>query len=238
LKVVVAVLLFLGSIINVNAQTHTQTLYWLRYQLLLNFSPRLSWSNDIDNRRFVNPDVENQLIFHSRVHYKKDRWDFGGGVTYSAAYASIPENGFQNSRSELRPVIEASYEIPIHAALFAQRIRIDGRIFQAIPEVSLLEESEFLVRFRYRVQVRVPLKKSDSNATSIALRVADEIMVNERKNFYDQNRIYVSGEFYVNPKIALEAGYIYIHQQSLGREEFFERHVLRFSLVHRINLAD
>jgi hypothetical protein len=222
----------------VNAQKHTQTLYWLRYQLLLNFSPRLSWSNDIDNRRFINPDVENQLIFHSRVHYKIDRWDLGGGITYSVAYASIPENGFQNSRSELRPVIEASYEIPLQKILFSQRLRVDGRIFQEVPGVSLLDESEFVARFRYRAQFRIPVKKNESNATTIALRVADEIMVNERKNFYDQNRIYMSGEFLINPKVSLEAGYIYIHQQSFGREEFFERHVLRFSFLHRINLAD
>jgi hypothetical protein len=236
-KISVTLLLSLSSIV-LWGQTHTQSLYWLRYQAIISFSPRLSWSNDIDNRRFFGHDVENQLIFHSRLHYKTGRWDLASGLTYSIAYAAFPETGYTSSIGEFRPVIEASYEIPVRKSFLSQRIRIDNRIFQEIPEVSLFDESFYVMRFRYRLQYRTVLKRNDADVTTIGLRVADEIMFNDRKNFYDQNRIYLTGEFYLNPKISLEGGYIFIHQQRFGRDEFFQRHVLRFSVLHRINLAN
>src|SRR5688572_27682250 len=88
------------------AQRHVyvQSLYWIRYQAQLNFSQKLYMTNEIDNRRFFNPDVQNQLIFHSRLHFKKARWDFAGGLTLSNAYAQRPENGYKNVTSEIRPV--------------------------------------------------------------------------------------------------------------------------------------
>lgn len=218
-----------------SGQTRTQTLYWLRYQNLLTFSPRLSWNNDIDNRRFIGPDVQNQLIFHSRLHYRIDRWDFATGITYSVAYAAIPENGYDHSLAELRPVAEVTYEIPLRKSFLSQRLRLDNRFFQETAEESVLEESFFVMRYRYRIQYRTALKRNDSNVTTIGLRIADEIMVNDRQNFYDQNRIYVTGEFMLSRHFSLEAGYIYIHQQRLGRDEYFSRNVLRFSVLHRIN---
>jgi hypothetical protein len=201
-------------------------------------SPKLSWHNDIDNRRFINPDVQHQLIFHSRVHHKAGPWDVAAGLTYSAAYASKPELGYKHSISELRPVAEVSYERLLGKVLLAQRIRMDNRVFQEVPEVSLLEESFYVMRLRYRLQLRIPVKRNDDDLTTIGLRVADEIMVNTSLNFYDQNRVYVTADFYINPRLTLETGYIYIDQQRLGTEEFFSRHVMRLSLLHNINLAD
>lgn len=236
-KIIIAFLFVLSSDV-LSAQTQVQTLYWLRYQTLFTFSPRLSWNNDIDNRRFIGPDVQNQLIFHSRLHYKIQRWDFAAGLTYSLAYAAIPETGYDHSLSELRPVAEVTYETPVRKSFLAHRLRLDNRAFQETPEESLFEESFYVMRFRYRLQYRTSLRKDESNVTTIGLRIANEIMVNATENLYDQNRIYVTGEFLLSPKFSLEAGYIYIHQRRFGHDEYFSRNVLRFSVLHRINLAD
>ena len=82
----------------------------------------------------------------------------------------------------------------------------------------------------------MPLKTNEENNPVITLRVADEIMFNHTGNTFDQNRIYVSAEFYLTKKLSLEPGYIYIFQQRFGTEEFFERQVARLSLFHRIAL--
>jgi len=215
-------------------ETHTQSLYWLRYQNQLIFSPQVYWTNEFDNRRFIDPDVENQFIMHSRVHYKKGPWDFATGITYSLAYAAIPENGFKEPIDEIRPVIEASYEIPIGKIFLANRVRIDNRFFQEDPDQSVFEESFYVLRFRYRLQLRMPLKVNDNNITTIGLRVADEIMFNNKENTYDQNRVYVAGEFYLNKNFSVECQYILIHQQRYGTEDFFLRNVIRFSILHRV----
>jgi hypothetical protein len=211
-----------------------QYTYWLRYQNQLQFSPRLYWTNEFDNRRFFDPDVALQFITHSRVHYKTGRWDLGGGLTYSLAFAQKPEVGYTKAMAEIRPVAEASYEVPLGKIFLQSRLRIDNRFIQTDPEQSVLKESLYIMRFRYRAQLRIPVKTNAENITTVGVRFADEIMFNSKGNTFDQNRVYATGEFFLSKKISLEAGYIYIYQQRFRTEEFFERHVVRFSVLHRI----
>lgn len=212
-----------------------QALYWIRYQNQWILSPKFYWNNEVDNRRFFNPDVENQFIFHSRIHYQTGKWDFAGGLTLSWVFAQKPENGFDFVVAEVRPVAEATHEQPIGKILLQNRIRIDHRFFQENQDESVWEESFYILRLRYRAQVRIPLKINAEDIATISLRIADEIMFNTSENTFDQNRIYATGDFYVNKKLSLEAGYVYIYQQRLGLDEYFSRHVVRFSVLHRIS---
>lgn len=215
--------------------THHQSLYWLRYQNQLVFSPRLYWNNEFDNRRFFGKDVENQFILHSRLHYKIKKWDLGTGVTSSWAYAAIPEAGYDHSVHELRPVLEAAYEHPIRKFFLQGRLRTDYRFFQENPEESVFKESYFVLRTRLRLQARIPLVV-DGETTILSVRAADEIMFNDRENTFDQNRIYVTFEYYIKKRLSIEMGWLYIHQQRLGRNEYFDRNVLRFSILHKVFL--
>jgi hypothetical protein len=87
---------------------------------------------------------------------------------------------------------------------------------------------------RYRIQARIPLKKDDAGNIVNTLRLAEEIMLNHKENIFDQNRVYVSSEFALSKKLAVEFGYIYIYQQRFGTDQFLTRHVLRFSVLHRL----
>ena len=218
------------------AQTTSQSLYWLRYQNQLIISPSFYWNNEFDNRRFFGPDVESQFIIHSRLHYKTRKWDFATGITSSWAYASFPEVGFEHSLHELRPVVEASFEHPFKKFFLQGRFRNDYRFFQPDTETSVLEKSDFVMRFRFRLQARIPLVVNEEDTPIVSVRLADEIMFNHEENKYDQNRIYVTGEYFINRRLSLETGYLYIHQQRFGRDEFFERHILRFSILHKVFL--
>ena len=215
---------------------YPQALYWIRYQNQLNITPKFYSINEIDNRRFFNPDVENQLIIHSRLHYVKDRWNFGAGLTFSWIYAQIPENGYSHSTAEVRPVVEGTYEFPARKVLIQQRVRIDNRFIEESQDQSVWDDSFYILRFRYRLQARIPLKTNDDGATTIGLRLSEEIMMNNKENTFDQNRIYASTEFALNKNLTLETGYIFIYQQRFGTEEFFSRHVLRFSVIHNLRL--
>jgi hypothetical protein len=215
-----------------------QSLYWIRYQNQLTFSPKLYWNNEVDNRRFFEHDVQNQFIFHSRLHYKVNRWDFGGGLTASWIFTQKPENKSTHAAIELRPVIEVSHELFLGSIAFQNRIRLDNRFLEEDPEKSIFDESTYVLRFRYRAQFRIPLRKNEEGASVIQLRVADEIMFNHKENFFDQHRIYVSTDFVLSKFFTLEAGYIYIYQQRFGSEdEYFQRHVARITLLHKINLS-
>jgi hypothetical protein len=216
-----------------------QSLYWIRYQNQLTFSPKLYWNNEVDNRRFFEHDVQNQFIFHSRLHYKFNRWDFGGGLTASWIFTQKPENKSTHAAIELRPVVEVSHEIFLGSIAFQNRIRLDNRFLEEDPEKSIFNASIYVLRFRYRGQFRIPLKKNEEGASVIQLRVADEIMFNQKKNFFDQHRIYVTTDFILSKCFTFEAGYIYIYQQRFGSDdEYFQRHVARITLLHKINLSN
>jgi len=213
-----------------------QSLYWIRYQNQFFFSPNLYWNNEVDNRRFFGKDVQNQFIFHSRLHYKKNSWDFGGGITASWIFAQKPENGYTHAAIELRPVVEASHELRLGSVGIQNRARIDNRFLEEDPDKSIFDASTYVLRFRYRLQGRIPLRKNEEDVSVIILRVADEIMLNHTKNTFDQHRIYVSTDFLISKALTVELGYIYIYQQRFGSDnEFFERNVIRFSLMHKIS---
>jgi hypothetical protein len=230
--------LFFLSALTSTAQNniYRQTQYWLRYQAQLNFSPQLYWTTEADNRRFINPDVQTQLIFHSRLHYKKNAWDFGAGLTLSYAFASRPEVGYKNATTEIRPVAEVSHEFQAKRFVIQNRFRVDNRFFEVNENESIWETSRYVTRLRYRLQFRIPIKKSDDKI-KITLRIADEIMVNVQENFFDQHRIYASGDFYISKKFSVEAGYIHIYQQRFATEDFFVRHILRLSVMHKIDVS-
>lgn len=216
------------------AQTHPQALYWVRYQNILQLRPAWSWNNEADNRRFFAPDVAHQLIFHSRLHYKFKAWDVGAGLTYSRAYAQRPEIGYQHVSQEFRPVVELSREKIGKKFSIQHRVRLDNRFLEDQAGESVWQSSRFLLRIRYRLQLRVPLTFADEGIPRLTLKLADEIMVNDRDNVYDQNRIYASLEHALSKSLSLETGYIYIHQHRLGQAEYYQRHVLRLSLIHRV----
>ena len=213
------------------AQMESYTSYWLRYQHQFIFSPIISWSNEIDNRRFISPDVQNQLIYHSRVHYKRGPWDYAAGLTLSWAFASRPSRPVTHATTEVRPMVEVSYEIPKNRWALQQRIRIDNRFIEEDRMETVFDGVDYTLRLRYRLQARFNLKK-ETGSNGPVFRIADEIMVNHRENFFDQNRIYATVDFQIRRNWRLETGYIFIHQQRFSTNDFFDRNVLRFSVLH------
>ena len=137
---------------------------------------------------------------------------------------------------ELRPFAEISNEQPIGKVTLQNRIRFDNRFLQNNPDVSVWDQSYYILRIRYRAQVDIPLKQNSEEINTISLRISDEIMFNTKANIFDQNRIDVTFDFYLNKHFSVQPGYVYLYQHRLKRDEYFSRNVLRFSLIHRISL--
>lgn len=216
-------------------QDRSQNLLWARYQNQLQFSPDVYWNNEVDNRRFIDPDGQHQFIFHSRIHLKKGSWDYATGLTLSWAYGQYPDIPVSHAVLEIRPVAEVSFEHSLRKVLLQHRMRVDNRFIEENKSDDLSGDFRYNARFRYRFQARMLLGSPDQERR-IGLRFADEFMVNSTENFFDQNRIYLSAEYPLNSKWSAEAGYIYLYQQRFGREEFLSRHVLRLSVLHKIRL--
>ena len=55
-------------------------------------------------------------------------------------------------------------------------------------------------------------------------------------NQFDQNRIYAGLEQGLIKNISAEIGYIYWYQQRATGNQFFDRNIIRFTLLHKIDL--
>jgi hypothetical protein len=227
-------LLFTITVSNSTAQTDTGTVYWLRFGNQLNFTPKIFWINEIDNRRFISPNEENQLIFHSMVHHKGTVWSYAGGMALSWAYSTKANDKVRHATNEIRPAAEVTYELPIRKWSLQQRIRLDNRFIEENKYETLSDGAIYVLRFRYRVQARIPLVFDERHQIKNSLKLSNEIMLNDRKNTFDQYRFSVLADHLINKSWSFEGGYIFIYQQRLGRTEFLERHVLRFSVNHKL----
>jgi len=232
----ITILLFLLSITGVFGQhVEHQSLYWLRYFNQIEFSPAIQWNNEIENRRFFNPDVENQFIINTHLHYSWKNWDVGGGSTFSWVFAQRPELQYDFANKEIRPFAEISNEQKIGKVYLQNRIRLDNRFIQSNPEVSVWEQSYYLLRVRYRMQWSMPLVINDEQIEKVSVRVSDEIMFNTKENVFDQNRVDVTFSFYLSKYFTVEPSYVFLYQHRLKVDEYFSRNVFRFTLVHSIS---
>lgn len=111
---------------------------------------------------------------------------------------------------------------------------LDNRFIEENRLDPFFENPNYTLRIRHRIQARIPLKSTQCGRMKYGIRVANEIMINHRENLFDQNRVYILGEYEISKNFTAEAGYIYIYQQRFGQDEFVQRHVLRLSVIHKI----
>jgi len=236
-RLFLAAITYLTINMNVSAQkTDSHAVTWIKYQNQLWFTDKLYWTNEFDNRRFIAPDAESQYIMHTHLHYKRNRWDYAVGLSMSWAYSVFAKSPIQHPTTEVRPFVETAYEQPFKGWSLQHKIRIDNRFIEEDKYDAFAGNNYYVMRIRYRLQARIPVLKDENNKAKCILKFADEIMLNNKMNTFDQNRIYAIAEIPFSSKWGIEAGYIYIYQQRLGKDEFLNRHVLRFSLLHKIKL--
>lgn len=227
------ILLLLASPMALRAQKnvlHQQT-YWLRYQNQLFFTDKLSWINEIDNRRFFSPGIQNQLIVHTRVDYMGKKFEPAVGCSFSWQYAQEPDQGYDVAVPEIRPFQEVTHHIRLANKLkLNNRFRMDDRFIRHHSGGELTPGYDFILRFRLRTQLLYTFKEK------YIFKASDEIMINDRNNTFDQNRVAASVEFILGKKYSAEVGYLHIYQQRSNNKGFFARDIFRFTFYHKLFL--
>ncbi|MFN8346116.1 MAG: DUF2490 domain-containing protein [Spirosomataceae bacterium] len=230
-----------GSVAAQPKEVEKQVLYWTRYYNQWTLSPKWSWHNEVDNRRFLKPNKQHHLIFHSHVHYRLlQNVDFALGFTYSRQSPQLPDATAELIVPELRPFQEVNVSTTLAKRFsLTQRFRLDERFIHKNNGKALLDGYDFNWRFRYRLQASLLVSKQ-AGPYQTNLKLADELMVNAGRtigfNQFDQNRIYAGVEQSFGKNIALELGYLHWYQQRSLGYQFFSRDIIRFTLHHRIKL--
>ena len=80
----------------------------------------------------------------------------------------------------------------------------------------------------------------EKNSRYLKTIVYEEILLNAGKsivkNTFDQNRVYAALQYGINPKIAIELGYLNSFQQRSSGIDFYNRDIIRLSIFHKLKL--
>lgn len=229
--------------LDVSAQknvTHQQQL-WYGYYNSLPFNEKWSLKSEIQERQFINPSAQHQLLFRTDLEYKLvENWTvlFGG-----AFFLQSPNDPYSESDlvvPELRPNIGFNNEQKYSFVTVYHRYKAETRFFHDVENGELTGGYRFSnFRIRYQLGFDIPVFKKDLQE-KIILKLKDEIMLNVGnkivKNTLDQNRIYLALNYVVSPAISVEAGYMNWFQQQKSGVDYYQRDIIRLSLFHTLTL--
>lgn len=238
---IILLLILLNIVVKAQKIVSHQSLYWIRYYNQLSLNKKITWHNEIEDRRFFENNRQHHFIIHSRLHYKiYPNTDIVFGLTYSLQSPQDPNSLLNLVVPEIRPVQEINFSNQISKRLsIQQRLRIDERFIHKNNGKELIEGYDFNVRFRYRLQANYKFNNENSKLQT-TLKVADELMINAGSkiiyNQFDQNRIYVGIEQGFSKHLSAELGYLHWYQQRASGNQFFDRDIIRLTLYHKIKL--
>jgi hypothetical protein len=219
-------------------KTDQQTLTWIRYYNIFPLSEKWAIHSEFDNRSFVNPIHENLFVIRSQARYRASKiMDFGGGFAYFNVNTQNPNVDPDYSIPEYRAQQDLTFINDIAKITFHNRFQIEERFIQKTDKNELLNEFSFAYRFRYRLQSTFTIWEKEQR--SIKGTISDEVMLNygkdNRKNTFDQNRLYIALRYHFTPNLGLELGYLKNFQRRSSGIDFYDRDIIRFTVYHRIN---
>jgi hypothetical protein len=226
-----------------NAQTEkkidNQSLLWTRYYNQLDLNKKWSIHSEIENRIFLNPMVENLFVARVQGRYKlSEQVVMGSGIAYFSVATQDPNINLGFNKPEYRIQQDITLKQNFGKIFLNHRYQIEERFFQNFNNQGLVSGTTFAFRFRYRIQGEYDFWKAENQY--LRTIVYDEIMINGGnkivKNTFDQNRIYAGLQYGINPKLAVEMGYMNSFQQRVTGVDYFNRNIIRLSVYHKLKI--
>lgn len=218
-------------------KTDQQTLTWIRYYNIFSLTEKWVLHSEFDNRSFINPIHQNLFVIRIQGRYRATKTiDLGGGFAYFNVNTQDPNVDLDFSVPEYRAQQDITLINDIAKITFHNRFQLEERFIQKASKTELLDDFSFAFRFRYRLQSTFDLWKKEKQ--SLKATISDEILLNfgkdNKRNTFDQNRIYGALRYHINPNIGLELGYLKSFQRRASGIDFYDRDIIRFTFYHRI----
>ncbi|GAA3766918.1 DUF2490 domain-containing protein [Flavobacterium ginsengiterrae] len=219
-------------------KTDQQTLTWIRYYNIFPLTEKWALHSEFDNRSFVNPVHQNLFVIRSQVRYRSNKMtELGAGFAYFSVNTQNPNVDPDYSVPEYRGQQDVTLINDISKITFHNRFQLEERFIQKADKNGLLDEFSFAFRFRYRLQSMFTLW--EKKGQSLKGTISDEILFNygkdNRRNTFDQNRIYASLRYHFNPNLGIELGYLKNFQRRASGVDFYDRDIIRLTVYHKIN---
>ena len=167
-----------GSLLGFSQQ---DTGNWLMYFGTNKISEKLSIHAEAQYRNFtISPTNIEQLLLRTGLNY-----DFKPNASTTIGYAHIGNHVYKSDRKspeteEHRIWQQLLTTNNIGRVKFEHRYRLEERFI----------EKDFKMRFRYRLMLFFPLNSPKIETGTMYLGVYDEIFVNDKRDFFDRNRLY------------------------------------------------
>ena len=171
-------LLFWGSMF-LGAQNNTGN--WLMYFGTNKISEKFSIHTEAQYRNHtISPTNVEQLLLRTGLNYH-----FKPNASATFGYAHIGNYDYESDRKS--PEVE-EHRIwqqfltsnTIGRVKFEHRYRLEERFV----------EDKFKMRFRYRLMLFLPINRPKIETGTLYLGVYDELFINDKRTFFDRNRLY------------------------------------------------
>ncbi|MDZ4808754.1 MAG: DUF2490 domain-containing protein [Bacteroidota bacterium] len=195
---------------------------WLSLQLPISISQKWQWHNDAGYRTLAVSSEPLQYLYRTGMRYNFNKqWSTAGGVAFFFSRTSFSKLNDEFGH-EFRFWQEVNHQYPVSDKLNWQlRLRTEQRFFEATSGKAKYTTSRF--RLRSGITQKINGKWS--------LQFADEYMqqhANQKLSF-DQNRLMLSGIYYLNPATQLQAGYMWL------RWPDDDQHILTIGFIKNIS---
>ncbi len=210
----------LGPLIGFSQQ---DTGNWLMYFGSNKISEKLSIHSEAQYRNHtISPTNIEQLLLRTGLNYHIKP---NASVTFG--YAHIGNHVYKSERKS--PEIE-EHRIwqqllttnNIGRVKFEHRYRLEERFV----------ETDFKMRFRYRLMLFVPLNRPKIETGTMYLGVYDEIFINEKATFFDRNRLYGGIGYQYADNIHFQVGVLRQEVQTASKT------FLQFGLIFNTDLTN
>jgi len=172
--------------------------------------------------RFYKPlsNVE-EFFLRPMANYHFSPLVFAGlGYSYGNTWTYAEDNEDKERKTENRLILQAGLNHKISRTKIQHRYRFEQRWF----------ESGNRHRFRYRLQVTVPINGKIIEKGTFFVNVYDEIFINSKPELtFDQNRLYMAGGYQFSKTLNLQIGYLFQSRSTAN----FNR--LQFFLTQRLD---
>jgi len=195
---------------------------WLNYNSQLRFSEHVGLQIDYQfrNYEFIN-DFEQSIIRAAAFYnFTKDKVQISVGAAYANTSRYVGDSEIKNNFSERRfhqQVLLLNRWGRVH---INHRYRIEERFFS----------NENRIRFRYNLNIQVPINKKEIEKGALYLSMTDEIFIHNKTPRFDRNRVIAEVGYALSPTLRIESGVL------LQMYEKNERAQIRFSILQIINI--
>jgi hypothetical protein len=152
--------------------------------------------------------ISNRQEFFLRpmVNYHFSSLIFAGiGYSYGMTWTYEENEADKIKEVENRIILQAGLNHAINRSKIQHRYRFEQRWF----------ESGNRQRFRYRLQVTIPVNKKTFEKGTIFINFYDEIFFNSGPSLaFDQNRLYFAGGYQFNKTLNVQFGYLFQSRSS------------------------